>query len=253
VTPTLWQLRLSHFNEKARWALDHKQVPHARRTSLPAFHAVRALRMTGRRTMPILVLDGQAIRNSDRIIAALEERHPDHTLYPEDPAERQRALELEQDFGEGLGPDVRRIFLFHWLGEDPQTLCRAYTKPVSSAYRRTYTAAFSLTQAVMRQAMNLRAPAAEGSTDGLRATLDRIGSELDGGDYLVGGRFSVADLSAASLLAPLLRPPEYQYDFPEPNAPSLEALRSELAEHRAWRWAQEMWSRHRGESAEVPA
>ena len=29
--PVLWHLKVSHYNEKARWALDYKGVPHARR------------------------------------------------------------------------------------------------------------------------------------------------------------------------------------------------------------------------------
>ena len=27
-TPVLWQLEISHYNEKARWALDYKGVAH---------------------------------------------------------------------------------------------------------------------------------------------------------------------------------------------------------------------------------
>jgi glutathione S-transferase len=33
--PTLWQIRISHYSEKARWALDHKGVHHVRREPLP--------------------------------------------------------------------------------------------------------------------------------------------------------------------------------------------------------------------------
>ena len=29
--PLLWHLKVSHYNEKARWALDYKGVPHVRR------------------------------------------------------------------------------------------------------------------------------------------------------------------------------------------------------------------------------
>ena len=34
VPPVLWQFRFSHFNEKARWALDWKGIPHVRRALL---------------------------------------------------------------------------------------------------------------------------------------------------------------------------------------------------------------------------
>ena len=53
----------------------------------------------------------------------------------------------------------------------------------------------------------------------LAAAVDRIESERDGRDYLVGESFTVADLTAAALLYPLVWPPEFQYDLPEP--PSL--------------------------------
>jgi glutathione S-transferase len=43
------------------------------------------------------------------------------------------------------------------------------------------------------------------------AALDRIERERDNRAYLVGASFTVADLTAASLLSPLLQPPEIQY------------------------------------------
>ena len=96
--PVLWHIEISHFNEKARWALAHKGVEHRRRAPTPGGHMIVALWLTrGRnKTFPLLQLDGQAIGDSTAIIAALERRFPDPPLYPEDPAERRRALELEE-------------------------------------------------------------------------------------------------------------------------------------------------------------
>jgi len=45
----LWQFRNSHFNEKVRWALDWKRVPHLRRSLVPGLHIGRALWMTGKK------------------------------------------------------------------------------------------------------------------------------------------------------------------------------------------------------------
>ena len=39
IVPVLWQLQISHYVEKVRWALDYKRVPHVRRTLLPGLHA----------------------------------------------------------------------------------------------------------------------------------------------------------------------------------------------------------------------
>src|ERR671935_2957668 len=102
--PVLWHLEISHYNEKARWALDYKGVEHERRALPGGVHMPVALWLTrGRgRTFPVLQLDGETIGDSTAIIAALEERFPDPPLYPADPAERERALNLEESFDEEL-------------------------------------------------------------------------------------------------------------------------------------------------------
>jgi glutathione S-transferase len=33
--PVLWQLEISHYNEKVRCALDYKRIPHIRRRCFP--------------------------------------------------------------------------------------------------------------------------------------------------------------------------------------------------------------------------
>src|SRR5262249_18900237 len=44
--PVLWQFRQSHYNEKARWALDWKRIRHERRSLLPGLHVPRVMWMT---------------------------------------------------------------------------------------------------------------------------------------------------------------------------------------------------------------
>src|SRR5436305_13917651 len=90
----------------ARWALDFKQVAHVRRSLLPT--SPRAILFSLRGTLPVLDLDGRRIVDSTRIIEALEHRHPEPGLYPADPAERERALALEDFFDEHAGHDLRR-------------------------------------------------------------------------------------------------------------------------------------------------
>src|SRR5918992_6145350 len=115
--PVLWHLKVSHYNEKARWSLDYKGVPHIRRAVLPGAHRKIARELWGGRTFPVLVFDGEAIGDSTDIIAALERRHPDPPLYPSDPAARRRALELEDFFDEELGPYVRPLVTNQMLGD----------------------------------------------------------------------------------------------------------------------------------------
>src|SRR5206468_8192844 len=105
--PVLWQFRFSHYNEKARWALDWKGIA----------HVPRVLWMTGQRSLPVLVLDRETIHDSTRIIERLERLRPEPALYPADAGARRRALALEDFFDEELGPHVRRALFYELLPE----------------------------------------------------------------------------------------------------------------------------------------
>src|SRR5207244_475010 len=86
--PVLWHFPISHYNEKARWALDWKGIPHVRR-ALALSYVPRALWATGQAKLPILFLDGQTIADSTRIIEALERLRPEPALHPPDEAARR--------------------------------------------------------------------------------------------------------------------------------------------------------------------
>src|SRR6266481_6436635 len=95
--PVLWHFPISHYNEKARWALDWKGIPHVRR-ALALSYVPRALWATGQAKLPILFLDGQTIADSKPIIGAPERLPPGRALYPRDEPARRRALALEDFF-----------------------------------------------------------------------------------------------------------------------------------------------------------
>src|SRR6266511_1885443 len=61
--PVLWHIAISHYSEKARWALDYKGIEHERRAPTPGAHMLAALWLTrGRsKTFPVLQLEGQTI------------------------------------------------------------------------------------------------------------------------------------------------------------------------------------------------
>src|SRR5438309_7128335 len=125
-TPLLWHIPLSHFNEKVRWTLDYKHIAHHRQVLGPDY-LIRAWRATGRGTLPILFLHGQAIGDSTHIIAVLEEHYPEPPLYPGDAAARQRALALEDYFDEHLGPALRAAIVTPLFRHDPDLALRVLT------------------------------------------------------------------------------------------------------------------------------
>ncbi len=250
--PVLWHFTVSHFNEKVRWALDYKRVPHVRRALLPGSHFLKVYRMTGQTAVPVLVLDGRAIHDSTRIIAELEHAYPEPPLYPRDESERRRALELEDLFDTALGPSVRAMLAHETFVHDPGLVPAIFTVGMGRASR----SALRLVSPVFRRLYRLRYRIDDASAavarEKARAVLDRIERELQPSGYLVADEFSVADLTAAALAYPLVQPPEFPY--PWPAAPGwLAECRASLAGRAAVQWIAEMYRRHRGVSAEVAA
>lgn len=247
--PTLWQIDISHYSEKARWALEYKGVDHRRRSPLPGTHIPIALVLTrgAQPTVPILQLEGRAIGESTEIIAALESNYPDPPLYPIDAEERARAVELEEWFDENLGPHTR-LLPFYELIQEPELFAEVAAasvpgplgkaKPVVGAYARAYTS--------VRWGANSDADA-ERAREGIVAALDKLEVELEKGDgeFLVGNGLSVADITAASLFYPVVVPPEGPLNPDLPRPPAFERFRESLSDRRGYRWVQEMFRRHR--------
>ncbi|MFL5866019.1 MAG: glutathione S-transferase family protein [Thermoleophilaceae bacterium] len=238
----LWHIEFSNFNEKARWALDWKRVPHKRRAPPNGTHVPLALVLTrgAQRTFPVVRIDGQSLGDSTAIIAELEHRFPEPPLYPDDPAERRHALELEDFFDENYGHEVRRLAFFHLLEDDEaaagtaRELVGAWAVPLVAGLRSFLWTYYGISEESAKRAKEL-----------ILAGFDRIEAERAGGDYLVGDRFSIADLAAAALAGPLLAPPEFPWRPKGEPAPGLLRARGELMGHPAADWILRVYAKHR--------
>ncbi len=247
-TPVLWHFPISHFAEKARWALDWKGVAHRRWDPGPAYVVLAPLR-TGRAKIPVLILDGKAIGDSSAIIAELERRWPEPPLYPEDPEQRGKALELEELFDEELGHPLRTLALHAPLDRDPDYMVRIFGMggaPGSGLLRAVYPAF----RAFYRMRHGIHPDTIADARRRAAAALDRLEAEIGPEGYLVGDRFSVADLTAAALLSPIALPPEHPYP-PPPYPKSFAEEASVFAGRTALDWTRDVYRRHRGSSAEV--
>ncbi len=249
--PTLVQFRASHYNEKARWALDYKGIPHLRRTLLPGKHMGEARQLTGQTALPILILNGKAIHDSTRIIAALEEVFPNPPLYPRDAALRRRALELEDFFDEELGPHARRLFFVACL---PHTVYMAHVFDAEENFlsRWLYRGLLALMKSRLSRRMRLDPESVENSRQKVQQALSRLEQEIQPSGYLVGDDFSVADLTAAAMLSVVARPPERQ-DLPSrPRPRTLQELENQFKDRPAYKWVRDIYRRHRGPWIKVP-
>jgi glutathione S-transferase len=249
-TPVLWHLKVSHYNEKARWALDYKGIPHARRAAVPGMHRGTAERLSGGRTFPILVLGGEAIGDSTRIIAALERLAPEPALYPPSLDERRRALALEDFFDEELGPYSRRL-VGHSVLPDPNLTLGTFAPDLTGVRRLLARARFGRVRRLMVDMIGIDDASVERAYEKIRAAGERFRAELGPSGYLVGDGFTVADLTLASLVAPAVAPEQFPYPQPQRGHPLLAPLRGVLRESGLLEWTQDIYARHRGRSSEI--
>ena len=241
---------ISHFCEKARWALDRAGVPYEERAHLQLLHRVAVKHAGGGRTAPVLrCADGTVLADSADIVRWADARAPeDRKLYPaEDGAETEEIRALERDWDRCLGPHGRRWMYFGISGQRDIAV-RYGTAGVPGWQRRAFPLAYPMVTGVIDHYLDITPETAAESKREVRASFDVVASRLsDGRPFLVGERFSAADLTFSALAAAVLMPPEYGVQLPQPEelpAAMGEAVR-EFREHPAGAHAMAMFREHR--------
>ena len=248
-----WVLRLvtipiSHYCEKARWALERAGIKYREERHVQGIHRIAARRAGGGATVPVLVTPDGVLSESDEILAWIDERTPaEHRLFPDDAAERADVERLCRRFDEGLGPTGRRLMYVHMLA-NPNSCCPSTTRA-------------SRPGRVARFASDGRSPCAGSAKAHMRPgietedeaavwrELDFVAELLADRKHLCGERFGAADLTFAALLAAVVVPPVYGVPLPQPDVlPAQTAALVERArEHPAGRYALALFARRRRE------
>ena len=209
---TIWN---SHYCEKARWALDRVGVPYVEEAHAPLFHVVPVKRAGGRRSTPVLVIEGQVLPDSTDILRWLD-AHADRpgTLFGASPDEASEVLDLEERFDEDLGPHTRRYAYFLILPEKRFAL-RSLEGNVPWHEVKLADALYPAARAIMARGMRIDRPGFERSARKIDQVFGSVAKRLeDGRRYLVGDGFTAADLTFAALAAPVVLPPEYPARLP---------------------------------------
>tara|TARA_A100001391_G_scaffold142895_3_gene100694 strand:+ start:502 stop:1374 length:873 start_codon:yes stop_codon:yes gene_type:complete len=241
----LYQFPISHYCEKSRWQLEHKGLAYETRDLLPGAHWPRTRWLARIGTVPVLRDGERRVGDSTKIAYYLEKYYPERSLIPEDAALRHRVIELEQQF-DRLGVHLRTWMYGHVL-DRPETM-ELLLAPAGMAPWITRLLAPPLREAIRRKyAINPKSVvyAGERVEDGL--TLVETLLVQNGGDYLVGDRLTLADITAASLLAPMMGIAGTPWEgievssLPEPVRHQFRLVR----ERSAGQWVKERYLRDR--------
>jgi glutathione S-transferase len=209
---------ISHFCEKARWALDRTGVPFEERAHLQVIHRVAARRAGGGVTVPVLVCDEGVLGESAEILDYADAHAPaGRKLYPDDEGTAAEIRALERDFDERLGPQGR-LWMYYQLRGRRDLAVNYGCTGVPNWERRMLPLMYPVMSKGIDRFLGVTPAAAEQSEAEVRATFDAVAERLgDGRPYLFGDRFTAADLTFSALAAAVLMPPGYGVPLPQPH------------------------------------
>ena len=206
---------MSHYCEKARWGLERLGIPYREERHLQVFHYLHTFRYSHGPQVPVLIDGAQVIADSTSILKHLDSHAaPAMRLYPDNPEERYRVEELENLFDEVLGVESRRWIYFHYLPHTRDAL-RFAGEGVPVLERFLAPACYPFMKSFMRRRLRVYEPEVVAGLMRTREIIRNIDELLsDKREYLVGGRFSAADLTLACMMAPFVLPRQYGIRLP---------------------------------------
>lgn len=214
----LLSIRISHYNEKARWAMDRFAVSYQEEGYMPMFHMLpvwRKVRGSGQNhsdrlstpySTPVLVTDdGQLYCDSSAIVRYISERYstPGTSLYP-----TPEAAELEAYYDNKLGPHTRRMAYFHALPN--VALMRAIAQSnVGEKQSKWFSRMYPLIRSFIQKALKITEKESKRSLERVHQVFGEVAEQIsDGRPYLLGEQFTAADLAFACMGSLAVMPSE---------------------------------------------
>ena len=242
----LYEFPLSHFCEKARWALDHHRVPFQARPLSPGLH-VPALKRLGvpDTTVPVLRWSGQTLQGSAAIIDALDAAAPARALTPLDPGAAAEVARWETLADQAFGDDMRRV-AYALLLEEPPAVIAMWTTHAPFWMPWVYRALWSQVVLGIRKKYRMRPERVVASREAFLQALDALDAQIDGRRYVVGDRLTRADIAIAALLSPLVQPAERPWRSPVAPPAAFATWQAELRSRPFWAWVEARYREDRG-------
>jgi len=207
VRPRLITIPLSHYCERARWALDALELDYDEVQHLQRFASKVTKKAGARHTVPALVHDEGVLDDSGAIVRWASARVAGDPLYAGAP--RAEIEALEDQLAGDYGVEVRRI-VYSWFFR----LLPTYMPYNDGAAPRYQGALLRVMRPLivpkMKRYLGIEPERLADARDLVRATMDSIAERLaDGRPYLFGDQLTAADLSFAALTYVSVLPPQH--------------------------------------------
>ena len=247
---TLITIPISHYCEKARWALDRAGLEYIERRHVQGLHMLVARRAGGGRTVPVLVTPEGVLPESEEIVRYADAALPeDERLFPADEALAAEVAELSRGFDERLGPDGRRWIYARMLSRRDQ-LFRVNNQGIPDWEAGAMIAGWPFLRGLITRVLSVDTdPGAMAADEAhIWRTFDEVAERLaDGRPYLCGERFTAADVTFACLATPVVAPPQYGLALPSDDEMPPDVLASfmRFRAHPAGAFAMRLYAERR--------
>ena len=167
----LYQFPISPYCEKARWALEYKELDYRIKNLVPGPH-FRTLRKIAPGTILPLLIDGdEVVQGSDSIITYLDKKQSHPALTPTTTEDASMAHEWERYADTNVGVPLRLFFYFHLL-QNRKLATKVLTEDGPWWSGPLYKILFPVVRKGMRAAMGIDAEGAKAAQDKLLAAFE---------------------------------------------------------------------------------
>jgi glutathione S-transferase len=239
----LYQFPVSHYCEKARWALDYKSVPYQTKNLLPGLHRLTLRGKVNDTSLPVLRMNGNYIQGSDHIIDFLDQTIPTNMLTPTHPDQRAETEHWETFASTELATPLSVFHYSHML-ETPDLLRQRYIQNGPWYGPLYYAVTFNRICQVIRDLYKINQNSAARAHATIEAGLRKLEQNLHSRTYLVGEQFTRADLSVAALLSPLAMPAQLAANRSS-EYPAITEFRAQLVDSPVIQWVNRIYQTHR--------
>lgn len=246
-TPTVYLFAISHYCEKALFALDYFGIDHRAVPLAPGAH-IQFCRNLGLddSSLPVLV-DGEfVVQGSAQIVDWALARNTAPELSLEAEADTDACREIEQRLDRIFGVHLRRYYYSEALLQQPGRVRPIFCKGLRWREQLVVRIAWGKICQAMIRGLDLGPAQGLESKQIIETELAWLDGILaDGREFLVGNRLSRADLAAASLVSPLALPPEHPTYRNLTIPPGVAADLSDWRQRPSLRWTREIYRRYR--------
>jgi glutathione S-transferase len=239
-------------SEACRFLLAHYGVSYREEAHLFGWASVLSLWHGWTPQIPLLYGKQYQLAGPRQIADHFEKRcQPTQKLIPAD-KHISDEVALDWDRLNGTFGTAVAVFAYYQLLPHRDIVLEPFSRGMPAGEQSFLKKAYPSFAGLFRLLLQLNARHANESLAIIRSTIDDIDRRLkDDRMYLVGGRFTLADIALASSAAPILLPQGFTAQLPslEQMPPEMASLIGELRQHETGRFVARIYHEHRNSRA----